>query len=199
MNSNSPEVKDGEALPLASQAEFFPELGLLEAAKVWERGANPERTGKILLKDWERCERVLMRLLNNEKQREIAKAEGISRNSLRLLVDIFEARGKLEPLKKRLSRRAGHILDALSEDILQDVENGTLPANVKPIVFGVLADKKAVWDGEPTQVIEVRREGLSVDALEKLYAEAEQRAKAQAIDIESSVLPPNAGGIGGAA
>lgn len=181
-----------------AQAEMFPELGLLEASREWEPGKVPERTGKILLKDWERCERVVDRILRGESQRDIAEAEKISRNSLRVIVENLTARGKLEPLKKRLSRRLGHIAEALSEDLLRDAESGALPANVKPIALGIVLDKKALLDGEPSQIVEVRRE-LSVEALEKVYLEAAKRAEARTIDIESSVLAGNAEEIGGVA
>lgn len=188
------EAEPGLPTLQAAQGEMFPELGVLEAARLWEPGkGEPQLSGKVLLKDWERCERVCQRLLAGESQRSIARDEAMGRNSIRKVMEVLEQRGLLEPLKKRLSRRLGHVAEALTEDILEAAENGSLPANVKPIAMAIALDKKAMLDGEATQVIEVRREGLSLEALN----EAIRAAKARLIDVESDARLALSEGNGG--
>lgn len=189
-----PNIETGLA---TCQGEMFPELGVLEAARLWQPGKAPEVTGKALLKDWERCGRVADALLLDVPQRQIARQEGMGRHSIRKVMEVLEERGLLAPQKKRMSRRLGHIAEAIGEDLMEMAEAGTLPAQVKPIAMAIALDKKALLDGEASQVIEVRRVGVSIEALEAEYERLRLRGKV--IDVESVGLVGNGGVIGGVA
>jgi transposase len=196
MSESENKSENVELLPVlaSTQEEFFPELGLMEAAQAWESKGLPEVTGRIVLKDHERISRLMDMVIYGESERAIAEKLGMGRNTVRKVKDILTERGKLEPQKKRISRRLGHVAEALTEDLLRDVESNALPAHVKPIALGILLDKKALLDGEPSQVIEVRRDGLSIESVKAAWEALERRT----IDVESGVLPQNAGEIGGA-
>jgi hypothetical protein len=66
--------------------------------------------------------------------------------------------------KRRLSATLGHAARLCAESLIDDLQDGKVPANVKSISLGILLDKKAMLDGEPTLRVEhVRNEDLTIE------------------------------------
>ena len=125
-----------------------------------ERSSNPEFTGKIVLRDEERCLAVGAMRLRGESDREIARVLGLSRNSIPVIVEHLERTGQLEPLKGRLLRRIGDLVEraAIATDNLLDrvVDEPTseLAAALRAAtnVLDVASEKHALLTGSPTNI-----------------------------------------------
>ena len=75
----------------------------LELCNAARRVASaPAHTGKIVEKNEQRCVLVFAMLSAGVSRRKIAKALGIGRHSIDRVEQIFEAGGKLAPLKERV-------------------------------------------------------------------------------------------------
>jgi len=117
----------------------------------------------------------------------------MSRRSVKAVTRVFEERGKLAPLKERLSAKMADLIE-LGLDVLRDkLERDQVPANVLPIVIGVLSDKKALLDGDPTARldIEITHDVTPAAARDYLVLLKSARAKVVALpatsDMESEV------------
>jgi transposase len=110
-------------------------------------------------------------------ERSVAAAFGVSRNTVSALVAEWEKLGKVEPLKQRLSRKLGLVVDLASDTIIERLRDGKIPDNVLPILFGIAFDKKSLLDGDPTVRVEERVElALSPTDLRAML-ESMKRAK----------------------
>lgn len=160
---------ESEQPPLFSIFDLPTNPKLAGLAKDWEPG-KWKHTGAGLLSDEELCELVCTDILSGLSQRAVARKYGISRNSITPVMEELESRGKLEPLKRRLSRKLGIAFELSVETAIEMLEEGRVPANVIPVMGGVFADKKALIDGEPTSIGEVRIETTAEAFLKKLEA-----------------------------
>jgi hypothetical protein len=72
------------------------------------------------------------------------------------------------------------------EQMIEKLENDEIPAGVLPIATGILIDKHRQYEGEPTQVIEVKK-SLSLDEIRAELAtlKDEKVVEAEVSDIES--------------
>lgn len=157
--------------------EEFP--GLEGLAEGWEPGRYARPSGKILSTDEERCERVVELVLRGESDRRIAKVLGIGRNSIRAVIRVLEARGKLEPLKERMIRECRDVSMLSLQRMKEALEDDTVPAAALPIYAGVSIDKGELLAGGVTQRVEARQVidvAGSLEALKGLVAAAPRRA-----------------------
>jgi hypothetical protein len=113
-----------------------------------------EHTGGTLVKAEQVCMGIATDLIEGLPMRTIARRWHVSRQSIWPAMEILEEQGKLEPLKQRLSSAYGLAITLSVENLVEKLENGSVPANVLPIAVGVLSDKKALIDGGPTERIE---------------------------------------------
>ncbi len=154
------------------QALLFDEVDLgSELLSIEQDRAANKHTGTTLARRTELRDAICVRLVEGVSQRRIAREFGVSRNTLARLAQLLEASGKMEPYKKRMSAKFAEVIEAGTDLLLQKLEDGTVPANVLPVVVGVFADKKALLDNEPTAIIgtQVKAE-LTVESWEAWLA-----------------------------
>jgi hypothetical protein len=159
-------------LGLPGQPDLFPDLNLVELARGWEPPARRgEFTGSTLGKDEQLCHQVCEAVLLGHSTRKIARACGISRNSVKAIMGVLEERGKIEPVKRRLSGKLAGVAEACVDHLLEGAEDGAIPYNVAAIAMGIALDKKALLDAEPASVVvgEVQ-EDLRIESVNKLIA-----------------------------
>jgi hypothetical protein len=169
-----------------TQAVFFDESDLpirRDIVRFAESYDASHYTGKILTKDEEFCAKVCELVLIGVSDRGIARRMRIARRSIKAIVGVFESRGKLAPLKKRLSEKMGDLIELGLDVLCEKLERGEVPANVLPIVIGVLSDKKALIDGDPTARLDVEITHEVTPAAARDYLALLKRAKAEAIEV----------------
>jgi hypothetical protein len=153
-----------------------------------------KHNAKTLMKDQELCCDVIERRLKGQGKKRIARECGISNHSVQAIWDAAEKAGILAPLKERLSKKAGEIIEDSLDEIHTRVLAGTMPDNVLPVVMGVVADKKAAWDGQPGLIIEHRGPILNIEAVNQFFDRAPENQSGvlpvQVVDIQG---PSDAG------
>ena len=168
--------------PALFAPDQLPDLPTLVAA-----AKDYAHTGKIVCKDGERAQAILTHYLQTGSLRATAKHLGCSPNTVLSVLNQFEASGKLDALKQRLSHKLGLVLELGADDLVERLQSGKFKPT--PIDLAVLVDKKLLLDGEATQRIEER---VHVDVrIEDVTAYlATKGIAAPAIDVESTVNPP---------
>ena len=81
----------------------------------------------------------------------------------------------------------GHASQLAVEKMIEKLDNDQIPAGVLPIATGILIDKHRQYEGEPTQVIEVKK-SLSLD---EIRAELSNLKKEESIEAEVSDVEPS--------
>jgi len=173
-------VKPAESeQPALFSPEQLPDLPTLVAA-----AKDYAHSGKIVCKDGERAEAILKHYLQTGSLRATAKHLGCSPNTVLSVLNQFEASGKLDALKQRLSHKLGLVLELGADDLIKRLQSGKFKPT--PIDLAVLVDKKLLLDGEATQRIEER---IQVDVrVEDVTAYLKSKGiSAPAIDVESTV------------
>lgn len=166
--------------PALFSPDQLPDLPtLVQAAKDYAH------SGKIVCKNGERAQAILTHYLQTGSLRATAKHLACSPNTVLSVLNQFEATGKLDALKQRLSHKLGLVLELGSDDLIERLQNGKFKPT--PIDLAVLVDKKLLLDGDATTITEQR---VQVDVrVEDVTAYLSSKGiKAPAIDVESSVL-----------
>jgi len=70
----------------------------------------------------------------------------------------------IESSKKVMRGLIGHASQLAVEKMIEKLDNDEIPNGVLPIATGILIDKHRQYEGEPTQVIEVKK-SLSLDEI----------------------------------
>lgn len=156
-----------------------------------------EHNGQTLSKSEQTCLGIATDLMEGLPLRTIGKRWGVSRQSIWPAMEILEQQGKLEPLKQRLSSAYGLAISLSVENLVEMLEAGKVPANVLPIAVGVLSDKKALIDGDPTARIEdgSARQMPSLEQIRERQLEMQRRLRERrrqgaievATDVQSGV------------
>ena len=122
--------------PALFAPEQLPDLpALVSAAREYAH------TGKIVSKDSERAEMILTHYLQTGSLRATAKHLGCSPNTVLSVLNQFEAAGKLDALKQRLSHKLGLVLELGADDLVERLQAGKFKPT--PIDLAVL-DRKSV-------------------------------------------------------
>lgn len=173
------------------QAEFFPRdfyPDRPELAEMVKRGFN--HTAKNLARNDERkCQEIVVDVLMGMSSRTIARKHRVSRNSIVGIYRALEARGIVEPLKKKLGGLLGEIITLGLEDYRDALAEGRLHPSQIPVPMGIYMTHKALIDGDPTVRVESGKPSeLTVDSVKAFY-ENLKRAKpgTEAIEAESTV------------
>jgi hypothetical protein len=153
----SPDVEVLDAGLIPGQPDLFPDLNLVELARAWEPEQRREfaHTGATVSKNAQLCDAVCEAVLLRHSVREIARAFRISRHSVTAIMGVLEARGKVEPIKRRLGFKLGDLAEECADDLIEAVRNRAVPHNVVAIAMGIALDKKAMLDAEPVGVVAV--------------------------------------------
>ena len=128
-------------------------------ALVSGKGDLKRFSGAFVERQRELVESVLSALGEGQSQRRIARAFGLSRNTVRGILERAQDSGKLEPHKQRFIRNAERISEASQELILEWLDED----KIKPSMLGQLSvagaiqfDKRSQAAGEAGLVIEHR-------------------------------------------
>lgn len=138
------------------QADLFPDADLVALAGTWEpaREKGGRFSGKIITKDEALCAAICEAVLLNHSVRRIARALHVSRNSVRAVMEVLEKRGKIEPLKQRLSGRLGELAELCACNLVELAQDGAIPANVASIAMGIAIDKRALLESGPSAEVD---------------------------------------------
>lgn len=167
--------------PALFSPEQLPDVpALVEAAKQFLH------TGKIVCKDGERAERIALTYLQTRSLRATSRALQCHPRTVNAVLEVYEAAGKLDALKQRLSSRMGLILELSIDDTLDRVVSGK--QKLTPIEQAVFVDKKLLLDGDATS-ISVQRHQVDVNVQDVLGYLQSKGIAAPAIDVESTVSP----------
>jgi len=156
-------------------------------------------TGKSLTSDPEELAAIVESLCAGMSQRAVARRFRRSRSTIRKAVAALEEAGKLEPLEKRSSRKMGAIIESGLEALQERVDRDEVPANVLPVMIGILSDKKAVLDGKPVSIQETRQV-LSIESFNEIVSRlpaAKLADRAGETVLDADVIEPEKAEIGG--
>jgi hypothetical protein len=143
-------------------------------------------SGKITCKDEEWASLIVTTYLANGSLRKTARRLNISPNTIKGVLTVAEESGKLDALKQRLSAKLGLTVELATDLLIEKLEEGSVQANVLPIVIGVCVEKKELLDGNATQRVEATRaEPLDASGVRAYLAR--KGIAAPAIDVQSTV------------
>lgn len=184
----------GKAKPIEPAPEQQPALfadgdlptcqNLVEACKSYVH------SGKTTCRDQERAQAIVQHYLESGSLLATARRFTCSPNTIKAVLAILEQAGKLDDLKQRVSSKLGIVAELATDRSIEMLQNGTVPANVLPIMLGVAVEKKALLDGEATQRVEAAVVS-PVEANDVLTYLRSKGLPAPAIDVPSTVSSQN--------
>ena len=119
--SNLVPVEEVDQPQLFSPEEF--EAGVeLVAALEDKRPDKQRRTGRTLERRRGVVTAILERIAANMSQRAVSEMFGVSRQSIRMLVERAEDRGEMEPIKKRIAHKFFTVAELGSEEMRRRLE-----------------------------------------------------------------------------
>ena len=170
----------------SSQPALFQPGQLPDAPGLMKAAHAHAHTGKTTCKDEELCEQMLSYYLSTGSLRAAAKRFQMSAHTISAVMQIYEASGKMAALKQRLSTKLGVSIELATDLLNEKLLDGSVQANVLPIVIGVGVEKKALLDGEATSRVEAAPAApAQLDDLVS-YLKS-QGVAAPAIDVASTV------------
>lgn len=134
-------------------------------------------TGGYSLNDIERCRRIVMDVLSGMSFRQVALKNGCSRNSIRKIYEALEARGELEPLKKRVESDLWWFAATGIQDLQEIADAGRLDPKIQSFTQSQAVTNGQLLGGGATSRQEVRGPGLSE------YLDSLKRLKEGSIDV----------------
>jgi len=176
---------------------LFGEEALPVLPAVVAAAAKWEHNGRYTLNDEVLCAEIAERVLTGLSNRAIARLLRVSRSTVRAVMFVLEERGKLGPLKQRLSRKLGYALELCVDRSIEALEDNKVPMNVLPILGGVWFDKKALIDGDPTARVEHgQAETVSIESFKAWLAELKANRGAHEVESSAPTAIPEASGGG---
>ena len=116
-----------------------------------KRGRN-SYTGQRLLDDDRKCLRLVELMLMGCGTRKIAGVLHSSREAVRAARAALEAQGRILPLKERVVRLLGEVIELGAEQYEAALENDLVPVATIPIAVGIFCDKRALMLHTPTAI-----------------------------------------------
>jgi hypothetical protein len=167
------------------QAALFSDLDLGSELLTIEQDAKAGRhTGTTLERRRELVEVICERLAGGMSIRDICKLYGVGRNTVSALMQRLEAAGRLEPYKKRIAAKLGLAVEMGMDRYLEALASGAVDPDKIPVAVGIFSDKRALLEGEPTVIAEVR-----VLAPESINAWVDSLPRVMGEVIELPALP----------
>jgi hypothetical protein len=167
-----PELFDESALPIGHE--------LLTIEKDEKRGRF---TGEIVARNRERYAAIVRALAEGFGIRQIARAFHVSCNT------IFAIRDReghaIETEKKQLAGLMGRFVRMSVERLIE--EHDQIPVGQLPVALGIVQDKRALLEGDPTVRVDERIE-VAISASD-LAGMLERMKRAQVIDVSPAALP----------
>ncbi len=182
MSQAAPFLPSTETQPVLLEVE--PDAGTItKAAKQYVH------TGKIVTKDEERAAKIATRFLECGFVGRTARDCECSPNTVRAVVAVLEAEGKLEGLKQRLAAKLGLVAELATENSIELLAEGKVPANVLPVMAGVAVDKKNALEQEGFTPAAPQAGPVRVTVEIVAGYLAKRGIAAPALDVESTVQP----------
>ena len=104
-SSNLVPIQDSDQAQLFSPDEFKAGEELVASLEDKVVPDTKRRTGRTLERRRGLVKAILERVAAGMSQRDVAKLFGVSRQSIRMLVERAEDRGELEPIRKRIAHK----------------------------------------------------------------------------------------------
>jgi hypothetical protein len=172
----------------STQPALFRPEQLPDAPALMRAARQHAHTGKTTCKDEELCEQMLTFYLSTGSLRATARRFHMSAHTVSAVMQAYEASEKMAALKQRLSSKLGVAIELATDLLNEKLLEGSVQANVLPIVIGVGVEKKALIDGEATSRTEsAPAKPAQLDDL-AAYLKA-QGIAVPAIDVASTVHP----------
>jgi hypothetical protein len=192
MSDQSPAKFDDGPISEPEQRLLF-EMGS-ELLTVEEDARSGKYSGIIIEKNRQKVQAICSAIAEGHGMLRIAKAFGCS---VHTVIGIRERNPELIAIeKKQLSRTCGKILAVCAERYLEGVISGAVPAAQIPVGMGIVFDKKALLDGEPTAIVARQEKQISVEDFNQYIAAlpvAKPGEVARVSDSESGEKGANAG------
>lgn len=133
----------------AMQLYLLDEVDLPVAPKVVEGAKRWVHTGRTTCRDEEMAVEIAELVLRGVSDRAIGRHLRVSRNTVRAVMDVLEADGKLEPLKRRLSRKLGVLVERCLDEYDRQLALGKIPGATVALHSAIFATKKGELDQDP--------------------------------------------------
>jgi hypothetical protein len=174
------------------QVELFSVIDVEGDGEIVRSAKEFLHTGKIVLRDRERVEKVVRLICEGHSVRAIMRQCGVGWHAIQAIRDEAEKSGKLATLKQRLARSYGIVAEMSAENMIEALAAGKVPANVLAMMGGVATDKHLVLTGEASVIVE-HKEGPTEEQIRKgLEAWVAKAKRIQGTD--TPVLPGGDGG-----
>ena len=118
--SNLVPVEEADQPQLFSADAFEAGVELVESLEA--KPDTERRTGRTLERRRGLVNAILERIAANMSQRAVAEMFGVSRQSIRMLVERAEDRGELEPIKKRIAHKFFTVAELTTEEMRRRLE-----------------------------------------------------------------------------
>lgn len=125
-----------DTLP-GDQCELFGPGDIPEQPEMVKACKQYLHTGKIILKDRQRCEDVMSALLAGIPVTTVMKTFSIGYQSIRRIQEELERTGKLESLKQREHRQLMQLGSLAKEHLISRLIDGKIQDNVAAVVMGI--------------------------------------------------------------
>ncbi|MCF7762783.1 MAG: hypothetical protein K9N62_03835 [Verrucomicrobia bacterium] len=185
-------------LPNSKQDELFDEgcfpLGH-ELLTIEKRAAEPGKfTGERIARDRARYDAIIRALGEGMGIRHIARAFRISTHTVQAIRDREGL--AIATQKKEVASLMGRFIRTGVERLCDELD--TIPIGQLSVSIGIISDKKALLEGDPTEIVEHRSgEPATPDAVRDWF---ENMKRAKAVEAEDQALPPpsdsQSGGLG---
>ena len=121
-SSNLVPIQDSDQAQLFSADEFQAGEELVASLEDKVLPDTKRRTGRTLERRRGLVKAILERVAAGMSQRAVAKLFGVSRQSIRMLVERAEDRGELEPIRKRIAHKYYTVAELTTEEMRRRLE-----------------------------------------------------------------------------
>ena len=194
MSNGDGTVLDGGAQ--RAQGEMFSVAQVQEQtlAMLAAYGKKPGAfSGKRLERDRAKVE-VMLRMLGDPglTDSDIARALKVSRNTVGALKRRAEEDGRLAPWRAQAGAKMKVAQGLAVDNFIEQLRAGQIKGKDAAVAVGIATDKVMAFEGLPTQVMEVRRKEIGVEALNEdmkrlkaLVAEKAAAVEVAVVEVES--------------
>ena len=150
-------------------------------------------SGKRLERDRAKVE-VMLRMLGDPglTDSDIARALKVSRNTVGALKRRAEEDGRLAPWRAQAGAKMKVAQGLAVDNFIEQLRAGQIKGKDAAVAVGIATDKVMAFEGLPTQVMEVRRKEIGVEALNEdmkrlkaLVAEKAAAVEVAVVEVES--------------
>ena len=175
-SSNLVPIQDSDQAQLFSADEFKAGEELVASLEADKVPDTKRRTGRTLERRRGLVKAILERVAAGMSQRDVAKLFGVSRQSIRMLVERAEDRGELEPIRKRIAHKYYTVAELTTEEMRRRLEEE--PEKIKyhelSVGGGIAVNNANLLTGSATSI--TTKVVVDQDALAKRLEELKKGA-----------------------